>query len=499
MIERLLQRRGRIIALAAGLLLPLGFAPFGWWWLLSPLLAVLFLLLHDEPARERLLRGFWFGFGSFAAGTWWLYISVHDFGGAPAPFAILVTVLLVLLMAGYHALFGWLSAAVRPDSAGWQTLAVLPACWTLIEWLRSWLFGGFPWLSLGYSATDGWLMPWAPLAGVHGTSLVIALTGGGLATLVNSEGRTRIIAACVVVALLAATPVLGNLQYTRPGDPAIRVAIVQGGVAQDRKWLTEELESTMALYQEMTLNLVDVDLVVWPEAAIPALAHEIEEYLDALGEVMKARRQQLILGILTYDFDISEFRNSLLAVGAEAGVYHKRHLVPFGEYFPVPGFIRDFLRLLNLPYQDIAPGPRVQPPLRVRGVSLAPSICYEDVFGTEARDFLPDAGVLVNVSNDGWFGNSIAPHQHLQMARFRALESGRPMIRSTNTGISAVIGSDGAIMASGRQFVAATVLATVRPRSGTTPWVRFGNVPMLLASILLLLMALAGKRRVPMM
>ena len=201
---------------------------------------------------------------------------------------------------------------------------------------------------------------------------------------------------------------------------------------------------------------------------------------------MKARQQELILGILTFDFGTGEFRNSLLTVGEKPGVYHKRHLVPFGEYFPVPDFIRNVLRLMNLPYTDITPGLDGQRPLLARGVALAPSICYEDAFGDELRDFLPEAGLLVNVSNDGWFGDSIAPHQHLQMARFRALESGRYMLRSTNTGITAVIDDRGRIVRQGEQFKAVVVSATVQPRQGATPWVRFGNWPVLSVCVLLL-------------
>jgi apolipoprotein N-acyltransferase len=273
------------------------------------------------------------------------------------------------------------------------------------------------------------------------------------------------------------------------------VALVQGGIAQDRKWLLEELETTKELFRDLTLELDEADLIIWPEAAIPALAHEEEDFLRSLSELMKARNQELILGILTFDFGTGEFRNSLLAMGGSTGVYHKRHLVPFGEYFPVPDFIRNVLRLMNLPYTDIAPGLEGQRPLMARGVALAPSICYEDAFGNELRDFLPEAGLLVNVSNDGWFGDSIAPHQHLQMARFRALESGRYMLRSTNTGITAVIDASGRVVGQGEQFRAVVVSATVQPRRGATPWVRFGNWPVLGTSVLLLVVAAAPVRQ----
>jgi apolipoprotein N-acyltransferase len=478
--------RGRWVALAAGAGLPLSFAPFGHWWLAPLLMALLFLLIAGETGRERALRGFWFGVGTFSTGTYWLYISIHDFGGVVPPIAVALCAALILLMAVYLAAWGVVTGLVASWRTPWQLLAVLPASWVAIEWLRGWLFSGFPWLSLGYGQIDGPLAAWAPLAGVHGLSLVVALCAGALAVLVAGRNRARLAGLAVIAVLGAATALLTGRDWTAPAGEPLDVALVQGGISQDRKWLLEELETTKALFRDLTLELTGADLIIWPEAAIPALAHEEEDFLLGLGELMKARQQALILGILTFDFGTGEFRNSLVTVGEKTGVYHKRHLVPFGEYFPVPDFIRNVLRLMNLPYTDITPGLDGQRPLLARGVALAPSICYEDAFGSELRDFLPEASLLVNVSNDGWFGDSIAPHQHLQMARFRALESGRFMLRSTNTGITAVIDDRGRIVRQGEQFRAVVVSATVQPREGATPWVRFGNWPVLAVCVLLL-------------
>ncbi len=495
MLRRLLTVRGRFVAVGAGAGLTLSFAPFSLWWLAPLLLTLIFLLIEGASGRERTLRGFWFGFGMFTTGTYWLYISIHDFGGVAPPIAVAICGALILLMAAYLAVWGYLSGLVAPGNPVWQVLAVLPASWVGVEWLRGWLFSGFPWLSLGYGQIDGPLAAWAPVVGVQGVSLLVALGAGALSVLIIGPNRARIAGLGVLAAGAVLTMLLTGREWTRPvGDP-LQVALVQGGISQDRKWLLEELETTKALFRDFTLKLGEADLIIWPEAAIPALAHEEEDYLRSLGELMKARHQELILGILTFDFGTGEFRNSLLTVGGSNGVYHKRHLVPFGEYFPVPDFIRNVLRLMNLPYTDITPGLDGQRPLLARGVALAPSICYEDAFGTELRDFLPEAGLLVNVSNDGWFGDSIAPHQHLQMARFRALESGRFMLRSTNTGITAVIDPLGTVVRQGAQFKAVVVSATVQPRQGATPWVRFGNWPVLAVSVLLLLAAAAPIRQ----
>jgi apolipoprotein N-acyltransferase len=200
--------------------------------------------------------------------------------------------------------------------------------------------------------------------------------------------RTRLAGLLVLGLIGGGTVLVGGQQWTVPVGEPLDVALLQGGITQDRKWLAEELESTKALYSELSIGLDQADLIIWPEAAIPALAHEVQDYLTAFAELARARKQTIVLGILTYEFDTDAFYNSLLMIGEGAGLYNKRHLVPFGEYFPVPGFIRNMLRLMNLPYQDINAGAARQSPLRMPGVALAPTICYEDVFGTELRSFL---------------------------------------------------------------------------------------------------------------
>ena len=484
-----------MVAAGSGAALPLSFAPFGHWWLAPLLLAVLFLLVEGAPTRERTLRGFWFAFGTFSTGTYWLYISIHDFGGVTPPIAVALCGALIVLMAVYGSTWGFLTGLVGAKAPAWQFLAVLPALWVAVEWVRSWLFSGFPWLSLGYGQIDGPLAAWAPVIGVHGVSLLVAIGAGALALLFIGPQRRRIAGLGALLGVAVSSGLISGLEWTTPVGEPLEVALVQGGIAQERKWLRETLETTKTVFRDLTLGLDDADLIVWPEAAIPALAHEEQDFLGSLRELMKARGQELILGILTFDFGTGEFRNSLLTIGASTGVYHKRHLVPFGEYFPVPDFVRNVLRLMSLPYTDITPGLDGQRPLQARGVKLAPSICYEDAFGNELRDFLPEAGLLVNVSNDGWFGDSIAPHQHLQMARFRALEAGRYMLRSTNTGITAVIDPFGNVVKQGAQFKAVVVAATVQPRQGATPWVRFGNWPVLAACAMLLLAAAAPVRQ----
>lgn len=488
-----LDRRGRWVCLAAGAAMPLGFAPFGWFWLMPFLLVLLLACWDRQSPREAAWRGFFFGAGAFGTGTYWLYISIAVFGGSPLWLAIFLMLALVLFMACYFALAGWVWVRLRPESAPLTWLAWFPAVWVLAEWLRGWLLTGFPWLSLGYGQIDGPLSGWAPVGGVYAVSLVTAVIAGGLALLLF--GKTlwdRIAAAAALAAVAAMSLLLLDRNWTEPSGQPVSVALVQGSISQDRKWLPEQRRPTMRLYRQLTFSEAEAELVVWPEVAIPAMRYQVDAWLDALDEQASRAGVSLLLGILVDDFDNEQFFNSLISSGQAEGEYHKRHLVPFGEFFPVPAFIREWMRLMSLPNRDTAHGDRDQAPLRAAGLVLSPSICYEDAYGAEQRDFLPESTVLVNVSNDAWFGDSIAPHQHLQIARMRALESGRYMLRATNTGITAIIDTGGSVRSSVPQFEALVLRGEVIPHGGSTPFVRFGNAPVVLLS--LVLPALLGLR-----
>lgn len=471
----------------AGGLLPLSFAPFQLYALAPVLLAGLFFLWDGQQPREAAWRGFWFGFGAFAAGTYWLYISIHVFGGAPLWVAVLLMLGLVWLMGMYVAVCGYLVATLSAGPAALRWCFIWPACWVFIEWLRSWLFSGFPWLSIGYGQIDGPLRAWAPAGGVFAVSLVTVMVGGVLLTLLRGAAVERKIAAAVTVLIVASTWLIHDRDWTTATDQDLRVRLIQGSISQDRKWLIEQRQPTLDLYSELTFapggTQLSPDLTVWPEAAVPAIAHRVQDFLDDVAERARSRDMQIFLGILTYDSDTEQISNSLISVGKQSGAYHKRHLVPFGEFFPVPAFVRNWMRLSGMPSQDTASGERFQEPLRVGDIRLAPSICYEDVFGAEQLDFLPAAGLLVSVSNDAWFGDSIAPHQHLQMARMRALEASRSMLRATNTGITAIISPRGKIVDQSPQFETHVLNGVVQPRVGATPYVRVGNYPVLITCL----------------
>ncbi len=482
--------RGGWLAALAGALLPLSFAPFTWFWLAPLLLALLFACWTDTTPRQAAWRGAAFGFAAFLTGTWWLYISIHGFGGSPRWLALLLMLGLDLLMGGYLEICGWLAAASTGRRPALAWCLAWPGAWVLIEWLRGWLFSGFPWLSLGYGQIDGPLAAWAPVGGVYLLSLLTAVCAGLLLTLWRGSRRERLAAVAGLGILAGLTAGFAGRSWTAALGAPVPVSLVQGAVSQDRKWLPRQRQPTMQLYRALSFPGPPGRIVLWPEVAIPALADQVGDYLQSLDRAARASGSSLLLGILTRDPDTDALYNSLLALGADQGVYHKRHLVPFGEFFPVPDFVREWMRLMSLPYRDMNAGARDQPPLRALGIALAPSICYEDAFGGEQLDFLPVAGLLVNVSNDAWFGDSIAPHQHLQIARMRALETGRPMLRATNTGITAIIDARGRLRASLRQFEPGVLHAEVQPRTGATPYARADNLPVVTLSLLLSLLGL---------
>jgi apolipoprotein N-acyltransferase len=480
--------RGRMAAGLTGLLLPLAFAPFGWYPLAIPLLATLMFLCDACRPAEAAWRGFWFGFAAFAAGTYWLYTSIHVFGGAPVIIAFVLMLGLFCLMAFYMAM----TCAAAAKGSGLTPLLrwclVWPALFTFIEWIRGFLFTGFPWLTLGYGQIEGPLAVWAPIAGVHGVSFITVMLAGGLLALIRGTSNARLIAIGFIVVLTGMTAALQKVEWTRPDGDEIRVSMAQGSISQDLKWRLDQLLPTLELYQRMTFEQ-DADLVIWPEAAVPAIAYQVRGYLEEIEAEALSENMQIYLGILTRDLQTGQYRNSLIGLGRYADQYHKRHLVPFGEFFPVPDFARRWMRRAGLPNEDTLAGDETQEPLRLGDVFLAPTICYEDAYGAEQLGFLPAANMLINVSNDAWFGDSIAPHQHLQIARMRALETGRYMLRATNTGITAIISPAGEIVARSPQFKPHVLNGIVQPYAGATPYVRFGNWPILLICLALISMA----------
>ena len=492
------QRRPRLFYLAAfvaGAVTMLSFAPVGWYWLPPFLVLPLITCALWLSSREVTRQFFCYGTGLFLTGTYWLYTSIHVFGQAPLWVAMFLMLGLVVIMALFYAACGWL---IQRFSGQRLLLFVIaaPACWVAMEWLRGWFLTGFPWMTLGYSQIDSPLAAFAPVIGVYGLSLLVVISSTALLAALMLSGLRRVSALAIAVLPWIAGVPMQQLDWSEPAGPAVKTTIVQGGISQDRKWLREQFLDTLNLYRASLAANADSQLIVWPEVALPATIDQVESYLQAVENDIARHNQTLLLGILERDQDTGDIYNSVLMLGdGRRQVYRKRHLVPFGEYFPVPGFIRNWMRMMNLPHSDLSAGDAKQPLLETTdGLRLAVAICYEDAYGAEQLYALPDAGILINVSNDAWFGDSIAPHQHLEIARMRALETGRSVVRSTNNGISAFIGPAGELLETGPQFEYVALTRDVSPMAGLSPYARSGNWPVI-GICLLVMLALGILRR----
>lgn len=462
-------------ALGAGALLACAFAPLDWWPLAILCPTILMCLWQGATPRQAAWFGFWFSGGTFAAGTYWLYISIHVFGEAPLYVAALLMLALPGIMALYHAVLGYAVARWLPERGAVRWLFGLPAAWLLIEWWRGWFLSGFSWLSLGYSQIDTWLAGLAPIAGVYAISAALLGCSGALTAFVFGCRRVRILAACVFVVPWIAGALLRPIDWTHPAGAPVSVAIVQGAIPQDQKWLDSNRDTTLALYRQLTQRVLGTRLIVWPESAPPDIANELIPYLTAMYRETRAHGSALVLGVVRASDDGEHYYNSVLALADRLSWYDKDHLVPFAEFFPVPAFVRSWLRLHSLPYSDFTRGGDHQPPLPAAGLELATTICYEDAYGSYMLHDLRTADALVNVTNDAWFGHSTARHQHFQIARMRALEEGRFLIRAANDGISAVIGPHGEVLARAPEFVPTVLVSSVTPRLGLTPYAHVGN------------------------
>lgn len=496
MRARLFARHGGIIALLAGALGVAAFAPLGWYPLAYLSLAVLFHQWLGDAPREALRHGALYGLGYFGAGVSWVYVSVHTYGHVTPLPAALVTSALVLYLCLFPALLGYGLKRALPDTPPLPLLIAFAAGWIVFEWLRGWLFTGFPWLTVGSSQVDALLAGYAPLAGVYGVGLAAALTAALLVAL--PRRGTWLPALLALGVVWAGGFLLDRVEWTEARGASLKVALVQGNIAQETKWAPENLKHTLTRYMTLTFDLAPTDLVVWPETAIPAFYDQMEDSLiPQLDAELKTTRTVLLTGIPVLDKASWRYYNSVVSLGEAHRFYYKQHLVPFGEYLPLRGLIGNSLDALAVPNADFSSGGESQPLLEVAGNPVATSICYEVVFAEEIRRALPQAALLVNVSNDGWFGASLAPHQHLEMARLRAKETGRPMLRATNTGISALIDHTGRIIARSPQFEEAVVTGDITPRRGATPYVLLGNTPVVILSVLCLLAASLVRRPGP--
>jgi apolipoprotein N-acyltransferase len=487
-----------LASFAVGAALNLAFAPLGWWPLAILTPAALFALIRGLPPRRAGWTGAAFGVGLFGFGTYWLYTALHTFGLVPVWLTIFLQMALVAIMAAYYAALCYFANRFWLKPGPTRAWLVLPVLWVLLEWLRGWALSGFPWLSLGYALVDSPLKGWAPLFGVYAVTWAAAVAAVALNVVLMPQvaAARRLVAAGIAVVLFAIPAVLDRQDWTHASGAPMPIAAVQGAVSQDQKWQASNLEQTKTRYRDLTQAAWGARLIVWPEAAVPALALSLQDYLHELQAQGQAHGADFAIGLIDYQMQSGQFHNGLLVLTAEAPAwYYKRHLVPFGEYFPVPKWVRSWMRLMSLPYADMTPGGNHQPTLTAGGQKLGLTICYEDAFGSQQLQVLREATLLINVTNNAWYGDSTAPHQHLQIARMRALEAGRYLVRAANDGITAVIGPHGEVAARLPQFQQAVLRAQVQPMTGLTPYARVGNYPVVLGAAMLLAVAVWRRRQ----
>ena len=464
----------RVLAFGVGALLACAFAPLEWWPLAILCPAVLMGLWEQAPPREAAWTGFWFSFGTFLAGTYWLYVSIHELGKAPVWLTIALMLGLVGVMALYNALIGYAVARWLPREGAWRWLIGMPAAWLLVEWWRGWFLSGFSWLSLGYSQTDTWLARLAPVFGVYGISLLLLASAGALVALLRGSTRVRVAAALTLITPWVAGAALGPVHWTHASGAPVSVAVIQADIPQDEKWQDAYEDQILQRYRKMTESALGTQLIVWPEAALPEVANNLLPYIALLDRETQAHGSSLVMGTVSASPD-GHYYDSILALGKTASWYSKDHLVPFAEFFPVPHFVRTWLRLMTLPYESFSRGGTHQSPLPVAGLELGPTICYEVGYGSYMLNMLPTANALVNVTNDAWFGHSTARYEQFQMARMRTLEEGRSMIIASNDGISAILGPHGEVLASAPPYRQYVLRSSITPRAGLTPFARVGN------------------------
>ncbi len=479
-------------ALLAGAAGVLAYSPFDFYPLKFLGLALLIhLWLGAETTRSAFLSGYCYGLGLFGAGVSWVYISLSRFGGMAPVLAGIATLGFCAILALFPGLVGALQHRIRAVPA-LRAACLIPALWAMMEWTRSWFLTGFPWLGAGYAAIDTPLAGYAALAGVHALSLLLAACAGLILCVLLGHARMASLVALILIFGIGGA--LRAIEWTRPAGTPMRAELLQGNIDQDLKFDPARYAETLASYAALA-DRSRAQLIVFPETALPRFLDLVDPaYLEQLAAVGRRNGGDLLLGAPTRR-GAREYYNSVLSLGASRSqIYSKSHLVPLGEFIP-PGF-GWILNVLSVPLADFSRGDPGQRPLHVGGQRVALNICYEDVFGSEIMRQLPEATLLVNVSNVAWFGDSLAPAQHLQMARMRAIETGRMYLTAANSGITAAIDTRGRVLGRLPQFTRGSLEVEAPGYAGATPYVRIGDWGAIGAALLMLCaVALAGRRR----
>ena len=458
------------LAVGAGALITLSLSPFNLSYF-SVLGCLLLLVILDKiPTNSSFWIGWLFGIGLFGFGVSWISVSIDLYGGASALLAWALTLIFCVSLGLFYAIFSyiykrWLHDTPLGNSLGFSAL------WVIFEWFRSWGFSGFPWLYLGYAHLETPLSGYAPIGSVFGVSFLCALSASlSFLLILNPRKTIKIKAACFFCLIWMTGFMLKNIDWTSPvTQNPLNVAIYQPNVLQEKKWDWRHRIDIKEKIAHKVNQLFDYDLIILPEAAIPDYFSNSIDLLTPIGRKAKELDATLLIGIPTLSIDGKSSYNSVLSLGMGNGIYHKRRLVPFGEYVPFENQLRGLIEFFDLPMSNFQPGRSVQSLLNAKDTLIAPFICYEITYADLVLKEAKQANIIVTLSNDTWFGNSIGPHQHLQIAKMRALETGRFVIRATNNGISAIINPKGVVTATAPQFKETLLIGKAYSMQGNTP------------------------------
>lgn len=486
---------GFLIVFIAGALLPLAFSPVDFYFIavLSP--AILFYFFLSASPRRAAWLGWWFGMGFFGVGVSWVFVAIYVFGLSSIAISALLTFISINVLAACIALQGYLSVLFirkfNVENRAVVLIVVFPLFWVLLEWFRGWFMTGFPWLSLGYSQTDSLLSGYAAILGVYGVSWFVALSASllliGLLYYQEKNNKKSIIVLLSVAGIWIGGMLLAQVNWTEKTGRPLKVSLVQGNVEQTNKWDPDHFEKRKQTYLSLTQKNWDSDLILWPENSLTIFHHQLKgSVITPLAVEAKKHNTDIILGLPVLDQEKDEYFSSLMTVGEKEMFYHKSHLVPFGEFLPFASLLRGLISFFDLPMSSFTPGRYDQKLLTAAGQKIAPTICYEDAFGEDVIRFLPEATLILNASNNAWYGDSFAPHQHLQISQMRALETGRDVMRVTTNGVSALIDYKGKIISRSPQFETYVITGLAQPRVGATPYVIWGNIPILILMILII-------------
>jgi len=510
---------GNWLCFFSGFLLVFAYAPFSYWGLALILPSIILYQVRQATPKVAAKKIALFAFGWFSSGISWVHVSIDQFGGLPLVFSLLLMLALCAYLAIFPALAGYLTAKIAKNKQ--VNLWLFPSVWLLCEYLRSVVLTGFPWLSLGYSQIDSPLASFAPIIGEVGLTGIILLlnicwvkiycvcsdfysdTSPDLRNKKNHPNAVMVATSssltvtrkdlafplALAASIILTSFTLTQVSWTELTGKSAKVALIQGNIAQSIKWQPEQEWPTMLKYLDLTRLNYDADIIVWPESAIPALEPAVQDYLSTVNRSAILNNSAVITGLINYNFESKEYFNALLVLGKKdtadeqgyyynhSNRYYKSHLLPIGEFVPFQELLRPIAPFFNLPMSSFTAGNYVQPNLVANNLHILPLNCFEIAFPMQLAANLTDAtDMILTVSNDAWFGDSHGPHQHFEIARMRALEFGRPLVRATNNGVTGIINHLGEVTAVAPQFEEVVLRGTVDFVTGDTPYSQWPNL-----------------------